>query len=169
MNVERLQHLIETLREVQSRDAAQGHSHFNMGNWIDHAKAVDGKLLVTCETVACAGGWEASTKYAQERGLYLDTNGDICMWDNQVGLRLYNEEALQQYFDVPGFITTSIFFGSSYTMVRNGYENVKPQNVMDRVTYLIEVGVDEYRTAVEKHWNYRLLPGGDGGNEDTQP
>lgn len=166
MHVERLQHLIKTMREVQSRDAAQGHSHLKMSTWIDTEKTepFTGLPVIECNTVACAAGWEATTKYAQEQGLTLGKHGEI----RYRGEHLWtNETALSLYFDLSDFVISSLFFGTSYAGRYYQDIEITPQNVIDRVTYLLEVGAETYiDIAREKEWNYRMLPGGDGKSEE---
>lgn len=143
MHRDRLEHLIATMEDVQRRDLNDGHQHFSMGMWGDGFKGG----VVTCSTVACAGGWEATTEYARQRGLHLKVERDgtaIPVYITPNGDRYTEIWALAQYLDIPYTISRHIFFSSYYVPFDKRGRQVTPQNVIDRVKHLLDIGDVEY-------------------------
>lgn len=147
MNVAHLQHLIETMEEVQRRDAAQDHSHFSISEWILEHTAN------TCGTVACALGWEATTPYANKHGLKLDTSDlphggrMVPVFFSRDGTRWRGFNAGASYFEFTYKSTAEHLFSGYrylYDAPDAALEAVTPAHVIERVKYLLEVGEEHF-------------------------
>lgn len=140
MNHKRLEHLIKTMYKVAERDAQQKHKHFDIAEW---ACNVSERGEAKCGTVACALGWEATTRYAHTRGLelrvlhtmVLDRSAEV-IYEDEDGRLVGGMSAAASYFDIE-FDTACLLFDCAYT---SDERDTTPMNVIDRVSYLLKVG-----------------------------
>ena len=154
MHVDRLQHLLQTLLEVQARDEKEGHSHFFMGTWYQ-------KVSDPCGTTACALGWEAQTEYALERGLFLNKSlGRVSYEIDTVSSEGYS--AATDYFNFSNhLIAESLFCPSAYIKIDDSDSLIMIKHVIDRINYILTIGERYYLEEVKEDLTeWCKLPGG---------
>ncbi len=105
MNETRLRHVIKTLERVERMKLP-----FDMKNWIQSDRRPNLlKFSHNCETSACAIGWEASTKYAQNRGLFLSPLSGIPKYKIDEETFITAWEAIAAYFDISYHLAADLF------------------------------------------------------------
>ena len=151
MHVQRLEHLIQTLREVKVRDEAQGHSHFYMGDWAN-------KNTIDCETVCCALGWECTTPEAQAQGLFLSVGyTEYGYGVGDIPKHHYGFSAGARYFDISLDASEMLFAPYHYTGDRHIAADITIDQVIGRIECLLKHGEEELHLYVERALEaYRL-------------
>lgn len=146
MNNERLLDLITTLQTLPD------HIKFNITNWYKQDE---------CGTAACAmGSLVLLSSMAKKAGLAIfkelsDRYGNISYSNEQY--TVYGFTAARMYFDLHTKEAADfLFHGMFYHLNPN---NVTPQNVIDRVRFLMGVGEDKFLIVAKQ--GARSLPGGE--------
>lgn len=141
MNVERVKIFIRVMETVRDKDAGEEHKHFDISTWAD--KNISNGGVLNCHTTACALGWLALDKEANELGLKWERKGDYRFWNIWYGEFNYEGAAI-------GFLDLSSEFGlriMENILYPSGYGSVvevTPQHVLDKLNYLLEVGEEQY-------------------------
>ncbi len=148
MNRKNVLHIISTLEKVIERDKKdRGHSHFDMGHWVQW----EGKPgEITCGTTACALGWEATTRYANKRGLRLDDregySSEVDFEDPEDACHYaFGSAAGAEYLNIDNQIANWLFLPEYYS----GGVNTKPKHVIKRLQRLLKVGEEN----IMKTWS----------------
>ncbi len=107
MNKARLRHTIETLERVERMKLP-----FDIDYWIQsdhHPSSL--KFSHNCKTSACAIGWEASTRYAQNRGLFLSLCSGVPRYKIAGEIYIGAWTAIAAYFDISYNLAADLFYG----------------------------------------------------------
>lgn len=139
MNEQRIKHFIKVMEEVERKEQEQpDHTHFNMGTWADKLD----KGFVTCNTVACALGWLAISKEANDEGLYLkrfQSFGTPIFISKDQRIVATDEYAGADYLEISVTTARTLFFPVYYN-----HDHITPRDVINKLEKLLEYGEAKY-------------------------
>lgn len=152
MDEERARHLIKTMEKVDRRNREQGHNHLNMGIWSTAKKR-------ECGTVACAGGHEALTRYANDKGLRMKEDcGDFVPYYKTTESTGFT--AMADYLDITDEESNFIFDPAAYIHNYGDTEKITPRHIMKRLKWMLKADRTEEIADGDEDNNWHMLPGG---------